>query len=64
MFAARPDPGKEQREVELLEGVRGIWDCKSSGERTPIDVEMFMERRGGREGGILRRAKFGSHWTR
>jgi hypothetical protein len=48
MFTAPPDPGKEQREVKLLEGIRGIWDCKSSGERTPIDVEMFVERRGGR----------------
>jgi hypothetical protein len=43
---APPDPGKELRGVELLEGMHGTWDCNPGGEQTPIDIGMCMERIG------------------
>jgi hypothetical protein len=32
--------------MKLLEEIRKIWDCSSSGDRTPIDVEMCTGKRG------------------
>jgi hypothetical protein len=49
MCTAPPDPGEEQRGVELLEGMHGTWECTPGGEQNLIDMGMCMERIG-REG--------------
>jgi hypothetical protein len=49
MSTVPPNPGEEQREMQLLEGIRGTWDCRPGGKQTPIDIGMCMGRIG-REG--------------
>jgi hypothetical protein len=49
MRTAPPDPGEEQRRVELWEGIHGTWDYNPGGEQALIDIGMCMERIG-REG--------------